>query len=105
MGYNFLSNLESPFEHSVHNHGYGDFGVGADSTSHIESVSSQMKGLIKKIYYIIHKANFATFIREIEFRINIKNLSRKEKWGEFLDILNYVRDTVGTNIYNYNYIN
>ena len=64
-----------------------------------------MKALIKKIYYIIPKANFATFIRKIEFRINIKNLTRTEKWGEFLDILNYVRDTVGTNIYNYNYLN
>ena len=46
-GYQFLHAYNSPNEHSVHNHGHEDLGYEIDSTSHIESLLYQMKGLIK----------------------------------------------------------
>ena len=103
-GYDFLSENNSPYVHSVHNHGHGDFGIGLDSTSHIEQLWSQLKSTISKIYTIIPSKNFYLYLKEAEFRLKIKNLSNKEKIIELIDIFNYIRNINLIDLYNYNYL-
>ena len=51
-GYLFLDRPNSGYIHHTYNHGHGNFGMGNDSTSHIEGIWSEIKFLIKKIYHI-----------------------------------------------------
>jgi hypothetical protein len=88
-----LSRPDSQYSHSIHNHGYGDFWIGLDSTAHIEQLWSQLKQIIKQIYYIILSEKYILFIREAEFRVNIKNLSEEQKQNEFIDIIKYIQNT------------
>ena len=67
-----MSSQDSQYSHSIHNHSHGDFGKGLDSTAHIEQLWSQLKQIIKQIYYIIPLEKYFLFIREAEFSINIK---------------------------------
>ena len=39
------------FTHSTHNHGLGDFSYGLDSTSYVESLWSNLKNILRNIYY------------------------------------------------------
>ena len=48
-----------------------DFGLGIESTSHIESIWSQLKSFIIKFYQALKSDNFIYFIRELEFYIRI----------------------------------
>ena len=41
--YNWLNDPDSGYEHSVHNHGHGNFSKGMDSTSHIEQLWRNIK--------------------------------------------------------------
>ena len=51
--YNFLDRIDSGYTHIKFVHGGGDFGFGRESTSHIESIWSQIKAKIKDTYYTI----------------------------------------------------
>ena len=74
-GYNFLCNNIN-YTHESHHQGGGDFGIGLPSTSHIESVWANLKNLITSIYGIIPKKNyFILFLKEAEFRYNIRTKS------------------------------
>ena len=44
QGYGFLKGYDSVWTDEEHNHGYGDFGHGICSTSHIENYWNQLKG-------------------------------------------------------------
>ena len=75
---------------------WGDFGLGLNSTSHIESIWSQLKAIIKKIYYVIPKKNLLYFIREGEWRIKNKNKTLAEKIDEFFQdyyLISYTADS------------
>ena len=48
-GYNFLDNEESVWPHEIYNHGAGNFGYGAHSTSNIEHTWAHLKNMIKNI--------------------------------------------------------
>ena len=61
----------------------GEIGLCLNSTSHIESIWSQSKAIIKKIYYVIPKKNLLYFIREGEWRLRNKNKTLAEKIDEF----------------------
>lgn len=50
-GYSFIDEMNG-YSREVHIHGASDFGFGINSTSHIESIQSQLKATIKQIYYI-----------------------------------------------------
>ena len=63
-GYAFIDNMEG-YTREMHNHGGGDFGLGLSSTSHIESIWSQLKSILKNIYYIIPHQNFNLCWREL----------------------------------------
>jgi len=81
--YNWLSNPQSGYEHSVHNQGHGDFSEGVDSTSHIEQLWHNLKHIITSIYYIIPSEKFVLFLREAEFRRNTKKFSSNSLIKEF----------------------
>ena len=98
-GYNWISNIEYGYIHSVHNHGHGDFGLGLDSTSNIENIWAYLKSLIKRIYNNIPIKNFILFLREEEFRRSINNLTNNQKYYECLDILNYISNIGIDNLY------
>jgi len=89
-GYNFLDNEESVWPHEIYNHGAGNFGIGAHSTSNIEQTWGHIKNMIKNIYNIIPKDNYRYFIRECEFRLNICKKNNKDKLEIFKKILKNV---------------
>ncbi len=80
-------------------HGRNDFGLGSESTSHIESVWSQIKSLITKLYYALKPENFIYFVRELEFSYNINNMNRRDKIKAIQDILYYNVVTSNFNFY------
>ena len=99
-----MSRHDSQYTHSIHNHAHGDLGVGLDSTSHIEQLWSQLKQIIKQIYYIIPSEKYFLFIREAEFRVNINSLSEAEKLNEFIDIIKYIQNIEINNLFDDNYL-
>ena len=82
QGYAFLDNIEG-YTRDMHIHGGGDFGLGLTSTSHIESIWSQLKSILKNIYYIIPHQNFILYLREAEWRVKNKNKTLDEKIASF----------------------
>ena len=78
---------------------HGDFGIGTDSTSHIEQLWAHLKNIIKNIYHTIPNENFVLFLRESEFRRNINLLSLNERWEEIFNALNYVKNLKITTFY------
>ena len=71
-GYNWMDSDDSGYRRYQHIHGHNDFGQGLESTSHIESIWSQLKSEIKGIYKTIQSLNFLYLFREAEWRINKK---------------------------------
>ena len=61
-----------------------------DSTSRIESVWNELKGMMKRIYNTIRSKKFIYFLREVEFRHLIKNLTNKGKLFEFAKMFSCV---------------
>ena len=70
----------------------GDFNFGLQSTSYIESIWSQIKGLIKNNYYSIPQKNLLHFICEAEYKILIKSKSNSEKIKDFFDCYKFLSD-------------
>ena len=93
--YNFLDQEGSGYNHIKHIHGGGDFGFGVESTSHIESIWSQIKGRIKSNYYSVPQKNLMLFIREIreaEYKIKLKYKSNSEKIRDFFECYKFLSD-------------
>ena len=92
VSYNFLDRINSGYTHIKHIHGGGNFGFGCESTSHIESIWSQLKEKKKKniLYYtwkiILH------FVREAEFKLKLKAKSGSEKIREFFSCYKFLND-------------
>ena len=85
-GYSFLDNPNSGYTRIPHIHGGGDFGFALESTSHIESIWSQIKSKIKESYHLYPHKVFLYFVREIEFKIMIMDLAYNDKIKKFFDI-------------------
>ena len=77
-GYNWIDSDDSGYRRYQHIHGHNDFGHGLESTSHIESLWSQLKSEKKGIYKTILSLNFLYFIRETEWRIKKTNYHMKK---------------------------
>ena len=90
QGYSFLNAPNSGYEHHIYNHSRGNFGRGIDSTSRIESIWAELKSDLKKIYKTIRSTNFIYFLREIEYRRNLKKLNCNEKLENFATLLSCV---------------
>ena len=73
-------------------HGGGDFGIGLHSTSHIESVWANLKKIITSLYGIMPKKNFILFLREAEFRYNIRVKNKDEIISLLKDIFKKIYD-------------
>ena len=82
-GYTFLDYPYSWYIHDVYNHARGNFGSGLSSTSRIEGLWGELKALLKKIYTRVNSDNFLYFLREMEYRRNIKSLNAEKKWKTF----------------------
>ena len=85
-GYSFLDEPGSGYRHSIHIHGRNDFGIGLDSTSHIESIWGNLKQEIKRVYITIRSNNFLYFLRESEFKYKYNKLKDYEKLEKFFEI-------------------
>ena len=84
-GYSFLDEPGSGYRRIPHIHGGGDFGYGLQSTSHIESIWSQIKSKLKETYHIYPHGIFMTFVREIEFKIKANAMTDEQKIKNFFD--------------------
>ena len=51
--YQWLNDASNGYVHSVYNHGHGTFCYNLDSTSHIESLWSNLQSIIKSIYTVL----------------------------------------------------
>ena len=78
-GYGFLDDQGLGYTRIKHIQGGGDFGFTVESTSHIESIWSQIKNSIKEKYHLYPNQVFMQFVREIEFKIKIRPLSNEDK--------------------------
>ena len=85
-GYNFISRIDSGYNHVRFNHSQGHFGF----TSYIESLWNELKGKLKKLYCTIRADNFIYYLREIEYRRSIKLLNKDQKIRNFSEIISIV---------------
>lgn len=69
-----------------------DFELGIESTSHIESIWSQINGEIKEIYYIIPAKKFFLFVREVEYKIKTLKLNNTQKISNFFSCFKTVEN-------------
>ena len=91
MGHSFKSSIPG-YIREMHINEAGDFGLGSSSTSHIESLWSQLKALLKNLYYIIPHKNFILYLREAEWRIKNKDKNINAKIKEFFDYYYTISD-------------
>ena len=103
-GYSFIDDLQG-YIREVHIHEASDFGYGVNSTSHIESIWSQLKSVIKNIYYIIPHQNFLLYLRETEWRIKNKDKNLEGKIKEFFSCWTLVYDMDTSDFISDNYLN
>lgn len=67
--------------------------MGNEATSHIESIWGKLKGLITTIYNSIAPENFIYYLKEMEFRYDMKNKNNNEKINQLISILEYCYST------------
>ena len=103
-GYSFIVHLEG-YTREVHINGASNFGYGINSTSNIESIWSQLKSVIKSIYYIIPHQNFLFYLREAEWRIKNKSKNFEEKIKEFFACWTLVYEMDASDFVSDNYLN
>jgi len=73
MNYSFLNSFDG-YSKEMHFHGRGDFGLSVSYTSHIESIWSKFKEILK--------LNFIPFLREPEWYVKNKAKSLNSKFKE-----------------------
>ena len=83
----------------VHNHGAGDFGVGINSTSYIESLWNALKHEIKKTYNMIPNKSFTKFLRKAEQKYINKNKNFSDKIKEFFENYNFIKNLEDVSVY------
>ena len=99
-GYNFLNNNPS-YNNICHILGGGDFGFGIQSTSHIESLWSQLKSNIKSCYHVIPNKNLIKFIREVEFKYNSRYKTNEDKIKNLFEAFKLINDVSDVDFSNF----
>ena len=92
--YNWMNSVNSGFNRIIHIHGQHDFGYGEQSTSHIESVWSDLKQKLSAFYVAVREENFILFVKEMEWRMKISHKNNIEKIKNLQFIFNHVANTV-----------
>ena len=92
--YQWLDNPIYGYRRIIYIHGNLDFGFTHESTSQIESVWSDLKRLLSKIYTAIQSSNFIYFPKECEFRKKIANLNNQKKLHKLQEIFKHISSTV-----------
>lgn len=92
--YSWLNQNKSGYHHIVHILGRHDFGFGEQSTSHVESIWSDIKRLISKYYVTVKPTNFIYYAKEIEWRKKVSKLYNSAKLANLKEILNHISITV-----------
>ena len=87
-----MDRIDSGYTHFKHDQSEGDFGFGQESTSHIESIWSQLKAKIKDTYYTILEKNVLHFVKKAEFKIKLRSKSGPEKIKEFFSCNDFLSD-------------
>ena len=77
-----MNNIYSWYNRIIHIHGNHDYCHGEESTSHIESVWSDLKSLLPKFYVSVKSENFIYFVKECEWRKKCANLDSSLKLVE-----------------------
>ena len=77
--YNWNDDDNSGFHRIIHIHGHHDFCHGDESTSHIESVWSDLKRLLSKAYVVVKSENFIYFLKDCEWRKKTSHLNLNDK--------------------------
>ena len=83
----------------IHVRGQHDFWFCKESTSYIESVWSDLKRLLSKIYNAVKPTNFIYFAKEYEFRKKIEHLNYQGKINQLIKIFNHIANTVGDELF------
>ena len=94
-GYHFLDLPNSGYRHFSHNHGEGSFGLGLQSTSHIESIWGVLKQKIHATYNSFPSKKIMYFLKEAEYKYKVRNMSAYLKIKDFFgcwDLLNILAD-------------
>lgn len=94
LGYNFMNRPNSGYIHISHNHGRENFGLGEESTSHIEGLWSILKGKIKSTYKVISSKykNIILFISEAEFKFKNRDKNYIGIIKEFFSCYDYIEN-------------
>ena len=86
--YDFLDKFNSGYIRHKHIHGNGDFGLGQESTSYVESLWGLLKAKLKECYHSVPANIFMLFVKEQEFKIKYNNLSFEERIDKFFEAFN-----------------
>ena len=98
--YHFLDDVNSPYAHEEYSHSpNGNFGLGINSTSHIEGLWGTLKQKIKSIYNSIPSTNFILYLREAEIRYILSKLNSGKKEKYIMDLLEYLYNTCDYKFY------
>lgn len=92
LGYNFMNRPNSGYIHISHNHSNGIFGLGTQSTAHIEGLWSILKGKIKSTYNVTPTKNIIHFIREADFKFKNREKIYIDILKEFFSCYDYIEN-------------
>lgn len=92
-------NNNADFNRIIHIHGHNDFDLNDESTSHIENVRADLKGLLSRAYVEVKADNFIYFLKDWEYRKKIVYLKDSEKIADIQFILNHISTTAGYNLF------
>lgn len=85
-GYDWVDPPNSVYYRYRHIHGQNDFGLGIESTRHVESILSQLKMEILSTYKSIPGYNFLYYLKEAEWKIKNENLNFNTKLDYFMEM-------------------
>ena len=92
--YQWMNNIHSGYNRIIQIHENHDFGHGEESTSHIESVWSNLKCLLSKFYVSVKSENFIYFVKECKWMKKYANLDSSQKLAELQYIFIHISNIV-----------
>ena len=97
--YNWMNSHNSGYNRIIHIHGHHDFGYGAESNSHVESVWGDLKQKLHAFYVSVKSDNFILFAKEMEFRKKVSQISHNDIIKKLQFIFNHIASTVNYDLF------